>query len=580
MVKFSAETIKAPFESKEAFLRFVRTDSPGGVVSTPWSNKDLEPTPPEHRHWRWFNLPFYWMTTAFGTAGWNLAASLIATGLTWRQSFAACALGVLISGIAVVLAARCAAVYHIGYPVIARSIFGLYGSFFFVFFRATIGTIWYGINTFYGANLMSTCLLCMFGHKWKNFPNHLPESASITSAQLLCFFLVWFIQAPFTLIHPRNAHWVFVVKGSVMPVAIFGLFGWCMANGAGISAIGNPLAKQADTPLGWAMLSGINSVIGISAGLLVSQPDMARYSVNPRAAGIPQGFFLAIPKLLVLFLGLASTASMQGKWGTAYWNIWDLNNAILEHNWTAAARTAVFLESLCFFFSTVGTNIGANLIPFSADVAGLLPRYITIVRGQVLCALIAVVILPWKLVASAQAFLTFLGAYNIFMGPILGLMAADYFIVRKGNIHIPSLYQPIKGTLYMFYHGFNLRSHLAWTGGMLLGLPGLIAAYQPNAVGESAKRMYTMAWILTTAMTVFLYLVLCYIFPVQTYPTAYSDVPVKWEYLGATEGYFDGEERRPTVFDELHGLPMQEENIEKEAITIDMEKIVGSKTEV
>jgi NCS1 family nucleobase:cation symporter-1 len=181
----------------------------------------------------------------------------------------------LITGIVVVLAARCAAQYHIGYPVIARSIFGMYGSFFFIFFRATVACIWYGINTFYGGNLLSTCLFCMFGHSWKNFPNHLPESASITSAQLLCFFLTLIIQAPFTLLHPRNAHWVFVVKGTFMPIATFGLFGWCMANGAGISAIGNPLAKQSDTPLGWALLSGINSVIGISAGLLVSQPDMA-----------------------------------------------------------------------------------------------------------------------------------------------------------------------------------------------------------------------------------------------------------------------------------------------------------------
>jgi NCS1 family nucleobase:cation symporter-1 len=80
MAKFSMEKVTAPFQSKAAFLKFIRTDE-DGVISTPWANKDLEPTPPEKRHWKWYNLPFYWLTTAFGTAGWNLAASLIAIGL-------------------------------------------------------------------------------------------------------------------------------------------------------------------------------------------------------------------------------------------------------------------------------------------------------------------------------------------------------------------------------------------------------------------------------------------------------------------------------------------------------------------
>ncbi len=73
---------------------------------------------------------------------------------------------------------------------------------------------------------------------------------------------------------------VFSVKGAVMPIAAFGLFGWCMANGAGISAISNPLAVESSVPFGWAFLSGINSVIGISAALIVSQPDMSSKSLE------------------------------------------------------------------------------------------------------------------------------------------------------------------------------------------------------------------------------------------------------------------------------------------------------------
>jgi NCS1 family nucleobase:cation symporter-1 len=74
---------------------------------------------------------------------------------------------------------------------------GMYGSMFFIFIRGAVCLIWYGINTYYGANLMSTMLRCIFGHIWANWENTLPLSADVTSKQLLCFFLVWFIELPF-----------------------------------------------------------------------------------------------------------------------------------------------------------------------------------------------------------------------------------------------------------------------------------------------------------------------------------------------------------------------------------------------
>ncbi len=99
-------------------------------------------------------------------------------------------------------------------------------------------------------------------------------------------------------------------------------------------------------------------------------------------------------------------------------NIWDLLNAILDHNFTPAARTAVWLVSLAFLFSQFGINFGGNSIPFGADMTGLFPKYLTIRRGQVICAILGVAVVPWKLIANATAFISFLGSYNIFMAPL------------------------------------------------------------------------------------------------------------------------------------------------------------------
>lgn len=53
----SKADLAAPFRSKQAFFDFVK--SPEGneghatVGDATWSNKDLEPTPVDQRHWTW-----------------------------------------------------------------------------------------------------------------------------------------------------------------------------------------------------------------------------------------------------------------------------------------------------------------------------------------------------------------------------------------------------------------------------------------------------------------------------------------------------------------------------------------------
>jgi NCS1 family nucleobase:cation symporter-1 len=206
------------------------------------------------------------------------------------------------------------------------------------------------------------------------------------------------------LIHPRHSHYIYTVKGFTMPVAAFAVFGWCMANGGGLNAM-NLASKSVTTPLGWRIMAGINTIFGSLSPMLVNQPDLARYCKKPRDAGPIQGVSVFVASVLVFFLGMASTTSIQARWGTAYWNIWDLFDAILDHYFSARARAGIFFAALAFFFGVFATNFGSNSIPFGADMTGLFPKWLTIRRGQVLCAVLGVAVQPWQLMANASAFL-------------------------------------------------------------------------------------------------------------------------------------------------------------------------------
>lgn len=106
-------------------------------------------------------------------------------------------LGSFLAAVVVVLMARPGAKYHIGFPVLARSVMGMYGSYFFVFIRAIVCIIWYGIQSFYAGNILSVMLRCIFGSAWENFDNTLSAGANITSKQLLAFFMAWLMEFPF-----------------------------------------------------------------------------------------------------------------------------------------------------------------------------------------------------------------------------------------------------------------------------------------------------------------------------------------------------------------------------------------------
>jgi NCS1 family nucleobase:cation symporter-1 len=42
--------------------------------------------------------------------------------------------------------------------------------------------------------------------------NHLPESAGISSKDLLAFFLFWMIEMPFLTVHPSKIKFLFAVS--------------------------------------------------------------------------------------------------------------------------------------------------------------------------------------------------------------------------------------------------------------------------------------------------------------------------------------------------------------------------------
>ena len=64
----------------------------------------------------------------------------------------------LISSIAMAINSREGEVYHIGYPIVSRAVFGNYGAFYVVAARAVLAVVYYAIKLYVGSSFVVNML--------------------------------------------------------------------------------------------------------------------------------------------------------------------------------------------------------------------------------------------------------------------------------------------------------------------------------------------------------------------------------------------------------------------------------------
>lgn len=82
---------------------------------------------------------------------------------------------------------------------------------------------------------------------------------------------------------------------------------------------------------------------------------------------------------------------------------------------------------------------------------------------------------------------------QFFMASVIGIMVADYYLIRRGNIHVPSLYNVTPGSLYMPRPGgYELKGLISWVVGSIIGIPGLAAVFGAGVGGTTGSKWITL----------------------------------------------------------------------------------------
>lgn len=129
------------------------------------------------------------------------------------------------------------------------------------------------------------------------------------------------------------------------------------------------------------------------------------------------------------------------------------------------------------------------------DMAGLFPSYINIRRGAYIGLVLSIAMCPWELLSSASTFISVLSAYSVFLGPMVGIMCCEYWILRKRTIKLSDLYHPRSDGIYHYWHGINWRTLISWCVGWAYLIPGFAHTVTPSVVvPQACVNLYYLAF--------------------------------------------------------------------------------------
>jgi len=436
------------------------------------TNHDLKPVEAARRQWGPWNFVGFWIADSFNINTWMISSSMIVGGLSWWQAWLCVWIGYAIAGCFIVLTGRIGAVYHIGFPVVGRSSFGIWGSLWPVFNRSAMACIWYGVQAYIGGH----CVYIMIRSIWKSWNRDQIDSSAFdgqatTTADWVSFFIFWLCSLPAIWFPVHKIRHLFTVKSYFVPVCGIAFMIWALVRAGGIG----PIVKQGNTvhgsDLAWEFVKGVMSSIANFATLIVNDPDFTRFARKPKDAlwsqliTIPAGF------AFTSFIGIMVSSSSTVIYGETIWDPLALLDNFIDDG-GSGERFGVFMIAAGFALAQLGTNIAANSVSAGTDMTALLPRFINIRRGGYICAIVGLAMCPYNLLTDSNKFTTYLSAYSVFLSSIAGVMVCDYYIVRKGYLEIKELYDGRKSGPYFFTGGFNWRAYAAYICGILINVVG------------------------------------------------------------------------------------------------------------
>lgn len=466
----------------------VMTGDGAGLESATGSliNEDLAPTSAAQRTWRWHDFTALWVGMVVCVPTYTMASSMLDQGFSWQMAIWLVFLANLIVLVPMVLIGRTGTHYGIPFPVLARASFGVLGANLPAILRGLVACGWFSINCYFGALALHGFLTVI------GFDLAPPgDGEYISNSQLACFYAFWALHLYFIWNGLESIRKLEKFAAPLMVAASAALVVWAFIKVSPAQIFDMPAKVVEGGPKTWAALTGL---VGFWATLALNIPDFTRFAKRQRDQVYGQAIGLPIPMALFSMVGIIGFSVSHILYGKAQL----FPDGLLTQMGTFASAVGL----LVILLANLTTNVAANLVSPSYDFSQVAPSKISFRLGGLIAALIGLLFMPWKLLATSGGYLfQWLGGYGTLLGAIAGVLLVDYYLVRRGQLNVPDLYR--RGGDYEYVGGWNPHALVAFALGVLPCLPGYLVVsgwLAADGVPKVLVSLFDFGWFFSLAV--------------------------------------------------------------------------------
>ena len=429
------------------------------------SNWDLVTVNPNYKTWNWKDLFCFWGANVQSVIGFSLISSLY---LIYSLNVFVVFFGIILGSFFVYLFSNAigkpSQKFGLPFVVLLRSSLGLNGAKFFGLIRSLVGTFLFGIQTYFLSKLLVYLIRILI--------------FSIDSSLLQQeFFIIFYFGL-------NIIDWLSIVIAIITQTLLFtaGIqYNKKIINFSAITVYLGMLifffvvllSDVKITTEAFSSIFNLNSFVDINnfaplltvAGtvfayfsiLIISLGDYSRYVKNEeelKKGNLSLILNLIMFSFLSVFIVTGSDVFLNQKFS-------DMDRIFTNPTDIIGKFDNMQITIIVLFFiivASASTNLAANYIPSQYSLINFAPSKLSLKSASYVISSFGLLIaIFWLTVLSQIGILSFIDTFSAFFGPLFGVMAADYYLIKNQELSNKDLYSLDRESAYYYSGGWHIK---------------------------------------------------------------------------------------------------------------------------
>ena len=429
------------------------------------SNWDLVTVNPNYKTWNWKDLFCFWGVNVQSVIGFSLIASLyLLYSLNTFIVFFGTILGSFFVYLFSNIIGKPSQKFGLPFAVLLRSSLGFNGAKFFGLIRSLVGIFLFGIQTYFLSKLLVYLIRILLftideSILYQNIfifyyfgLNIIDWSAIIIAIIFQALLFSIGIQYNKKLI---NFSAITVYFGMICFFFVVLLSDVKLTTEAftHILKLDNFLDKNNLAPL----LTVAGTIFAYFSILIISFGDYSRYVKNNDE--LKKGNLSLILNLIIfsffsVFIVVGSDIFLNQKFSDIDRIFTNPTDIIGKFDNTQITIIVLFF----IIIASASTNLVANFIPSQYSLINFIPSTLTLRSASYIISFFGLLIAVfWLTILSQIGILSFIDTFGAFFGPLFGVIAADYYLIKKEDLSNKDLYSIDKDSSYYYSGGWHIK---------------------------------------------------------------------------------------------------------------------------